>query len=584
MEYRKTSQFLMPAVKPQCSSGMYDIYPAFHIEDNQVFRGIHSLVTLIAQNEHVILDGFSGVFFHELRDTIDSILVNEFKLSYKWLDVSDYLKTAAVIDRMLEPFLGGGDPLFGTRTKLSLRDLYNVQQPFKDNEPGRTIIYGPGASLFQEDGLLVYFDLPKNEVQFRSRAGRAGNIGSPGNRDQKAIYKRNYFADWVLLKRHKENIIDRIDVLADAQRNDEITWMHGSVFRETLILMSHSAIRARPWFEPGTWGGSWIKTKINGVNTDVPNYAWSFELITPENGLIIESSGLMLEFSFDFLMAAASRDVLGDCADAFGKDFPIRFDFLDTFNGGNLSVQCHPRKQYAREKFGEEFTQEEAYYILDSSGDSKVYLGFRDDIDRKKFRNILEESTSKGTEVRIEDYVMLHNSKKHDLFLIPPGTVHASGRNNLVLEISSTPYIFTFKMYDWIRPDLDGKPRTLNIERAFENLNFEMKGERVPGELIPAPKLISQGKDWSLFHLKTHKDQLYDVHRCNFLTEFTSQTGGKCLVLNLVEGESIEVRTENNRSIFVSYAETFIIPAAAGKFTLVNNSSSIAIVVMAFVK
>lgn len=577
----------MPAIKPASDAGCYDIYPAFSIGEGKIFRGISSLAGTIASKKLILMDGFIGVFFDDLKEEIEKILIHDHNIHATWISMELFLKPAGEIDRLIAPFLGSDDPLFGRRTSLNTEDFFSFPPDIKQlcyAGTGPVIIYGIGAALLSEEGFLVYFDLPKNELQFRSRAGSVKNFGASFADDPKKMYKRFYFVDWVVLNRHKNNIIGRIDILADAQRPDDITWTNGEVFRNSLNQMSRSAFRVRPWFEPGTWGGTWIKDMIPGVNSEVHNYAWSFELIAPENGIILESSDIMLEFSFDFLMYMKSATVLGDCAVRFGTDFPIRFDFLDTFDGGNLSVQCHPRPDYMRERFGEDFTQEEAYYILDSKDNAGVYLGFREDISADKFRNELEESISENREVNIIDFVMLHPSRMHDLFLIPSGTIHGSGKNNLVLEISSTPYIYTFKMYDWLRPDLDGKPRPLNIQRGMDNLFFNRKGKRVMEELICKPVLIEKREDWRLYHLPTHPTQLYDVKRYHFNSSIESDTGNKFFVMSLVEGKDISVVTSNGRRNRFSYAETFIMPADAGRFKITNESDEEAILVMAYVK
>ena len=262
----------------------------------------------------------------------------------------------------------------------------------------------------------------------------------------------------------------------------------------------------------------------------------------------------------------------------------MRLDFLDTFDGGNLSVQVHPRPDYIREQFGQTFTQDETYYILDCEPGAKVYLGFQEGIDQQEFKSALETSQKEKIAIDIEKYVNTVEAHKHDLFLIPHGTIHGSGTNNLVLEISATTYIFTFKMYDWMRLDLDGKPRPINIERGMKNLYFYRQGGRVERELVSQPRVIEKGEGYQIVHLPTHPAHFYDVQRLEFEGALDVETNGSCHSMSLVEGASVILETEGGHQTHFNYAETFVIPAAATSYRLIAPEGESVKVIKVFFK
>ncbi|MFN8482413.1 MAG: class I mannose-6-phosphate isomerase [Anaerolineae bacterium] len=584
--WRKTSQDLAPLTWQPPAAGIYDPYPAFPMGPGKIETGYDGLAEWLTEHERVVVDGYGGVLWEDLRARLDDALRRR-GIAAHWVNVADALSPEDAVWRRVEPFLGGDDPIFGTRFTGSLRDFFDAERLaalVSASDAPLTIVYGCGAALAEPAASVVYVDVPKNEIQFRSRAGSVTNLGAREPADPKVMYKRFYFVDWPALNAHKADILPRIALIVDGQRPDTPVFMSGDDLRTTLTAMSRNYFRARPWFEPGPWGGQWCKAHIPDLPKDVPNYAWSFELISPENGLMLESDGRLLEVSFDFLMYCDHRAILGECADRFGYEFPIRFDFLDTFDGGNLSVQCHPRPEYIRRHFGETFTQDETYYILDCGADATVYLGFNAGVDTAEFRAALERSFREAAPVDVEEFVQKLPAHKHDLFLIPNGTIHCSGVDNLVLEISATPYIFTFKMYDWMRLDLDGRPRPLNIARAFDNLRFERQGDVVARELVSHPYTLAEGAGWRIVHLPTHRDHFYDVHRYEFDEGVEAATEGQCHVMSVVEGEGVVLETEGGLRQRFNYAETFVVPAAAGRYRLINAGEGTVKVVKAFVK
>jgi mannose-6-phosphate isomerase class I len=535
----------------------------------------------------VAVDGFLGVRWDLLAARLRAA-VERVGLEADWLPTASCLLPPKQISELLQLHLTR-DPVFGRLFRGDLSDLMDQERvaglrghALASWRP--VILYGFGASTVADAAVRVYVDIPKDLAQSLATGGAITNVGAAGPEAFGAMYKRMYFVDWPMLNRIKRRLLPRLDLFVDGSDAEQPRFVEGAAMRRALSSLARQPFRVKPWFSPGPWGGQWMKERF-GLPAQAVNYAWSFELVAPENGLLLGDGRSSLECSFDHLLWQETEAVLGvSVAARYGSYFPIRFDYLDTMGGGNLSCQVHPRLDYIQDEFGEPLTQDETYYVVTNRKGAQVYLGLREDTDLTRFQQAAESARDHGLPFEIDAYVNRLSARPHDLFLIPSGTVHCSGADNVVLEISATPYIYTFKIYDYLRPDLHGSLRLVQLERAFANVDATRRTRWVQDHLRATPVAVRRGKGWAEKRLAGSDDRLFfAIHRLEFNETVSDDTRGVFLALNLVEGDRCEVVTDGG-SVELRSAESMIIPASVGPFSLRRRGSAPCKVVKAFVK
>jgi hypothetical protein len=489
---------------------------------------------------------------------------------------SDLFKSHSEIELMVSSVLGD-DPVFGSMNGLEIEDFFDdvklasAREQVKNWKHGLLVIVGTGASLLSaEPTLLVYADMARWEIQQRQRRKTVGNLGADNLQESSGQkYKRAFFVDWRAADHLKKSLLGKIDFWLDTN-GDIPKLVTGHAVRDGLKQIARRPFRVVPYFDPGPWGGHWME-EVCGLPAGMPNYAWCFDCVPEENSLLLGFGGTCVEIPAMNLTLLHPRELLGDAVfSRFGAEFPIRFDFLDTMGGGNLSLQVHPRTQFIREHFGMQYTQDESYYLLDAGEDGSVYLGLKSHIDREAMIRELKTAQDNGVSFNAERYVNRSSVRKHDHFLIPAGTIHCSGRNSMVLEISATPYIFTFKLWDWGRLGLDGMPRPIHLEHGLANIVWNRDTEWVEKNLINRIEPMGQGPGWREERTGLHELEFIETRRHWFTSPTPHDTLDTVNVLNLVEGEEaiVESPTGAFDPFVVHYAETFIVPAAVGGYRI----------------
>jgi len=540
----------------------------------------------------VAFDGYISAQFSQTINLISQSLGMK-SVHLKIIDFSTLYKSSDLLENELSGYLEEDkekDPvlLYGKLFKGSYSDLIdsqklhdlevNLKSDEKENKE-LIIVFGCGCTLETLRPLydyIVFFDVTPKKAILRAKSGTYTNIGDDVAKPVKALLRRCYYIDFEVAGHLRWELLrsNAIDFYVASDDPDNLKLMPREAFNNIMDSLAKQPFRCRPVYIEGVWGGHYV-TKLRNLPDTMKNCAWVFDLIPLEVSVVVEIGGQILEFPYFTFVQKKGSALMGDeCVEKFHGYFPIRFNYDDTYHSsGNMSIQVHSGHKYNVENFNEYGRQDESYYIVATAHGAKTYVGFNDECDPVEFMREAKKSEKEGIKIDYEKYVNYIESKPGIQIMLPAGTIHSSGRNQLILEIGSLSIgSYTYKLYDYLRADLDGKPRPIHTYHGEKVLCNDRNATWVNENLVQLPKLARKGEGWAEYIVGEHDLLYFSLRRLEFENSIEDNTNGKFHVLTLIDGEKVIVESLDNPefSYTQNYLDMVVVPANIGRYRIRN--------------
>ena len=508
------------------------------------------------------------------------------------------LKSGKEIDAIIDPLLIWDtkiDPtlLYGKVYKGGYQGLMDEArtEAFKKAVPASrqagkiSVVYGYGSlipELRELYDVKVFFDLTPMKSMLRIRRGEYSNLGKERPGIINRTIRRCYYCDFecAVRNRHElwENNVPDWYVLDNDPQNLQL--MPFGTFSDICAQLVKYPFRAKPCYLEGVWGGSYMK-KLRNLPDEMRNAAWVFDFIPMEVSVVVEAGDEKLDINYCSFVHKEGVNLMGeDCVKKFEGYFPIRFNWDDSYHStGNMSIQCHSGGEYNVKNYNEFGRQDESYYVVVTGHDAKTFIGFRDDADIPQFFRDIEAADTEHRPCDYMKYVSYEESKPGLQVMLPAGTIHSSGRNQVILEIGSlTIGSYTYKMYDYLRLDFDGKQRPIHTRLGEENVRQDRRYSVIhdpesPEYIVQKPRLAASGEGWEEYILGENPQVYFSLRRLEFEKKCEQDTGGKLFhVLTLVDGDAVRVRSVRHpeRYFDLQFMDIVCVPADMGRYVIEN--------------
>ena len=274
----------------------------------------------------------------------------------------------------------------------------------------------------------------------------------------------------------------------------------------------------QPVFKERVWGGRELERLYGKKLPPGAVIGESWEISDRPGDASVIANGPLAGKDLRWLMTHHAPEILGGAKPTADGRFPLLCKILDARD--KLSLQVHPPANKAAELGGEPKT--EMWYIADAALDASLYVGLKNGVTRAEF----EKKISNGS---VADCFARIPVRAGDTMFLPSGRVHAIGDGLVIFEIQQNSDT-TYRVFDWNRVGLDGKPRELHVAQSLASIDFN---DFEPGLVETKPTLI--GSTYKLRHLV--QDKLFNVHEMTIKTpEFILMKGGTMRIIAVVKG------------------------------------------------
>lgn len=590
------------------------------VSDSIIFgadASIKSMITLIKEHNAtkgntatLAFEGWYGIEWEQIIDALAKAAAKE-GLKIEFLHINTAFKAIEEINKYKQTYITE-DPGFGwVNMEGKVQEIMDLNKvaalgdkitSIKTENPKDItafIVYGPGAAIAElsdKYDCIFYFDKTRQPLLWQMWDGGLTPFAKY-EADKDYAWKEYYYCDYYLLHHQKNFSLEKMNFYVEAIKFDDLKLVPRESYDSILKTLVQYPIKEVKIYQPGPWGAYRYKDLF-----DVPGLecnAWN-ELAGPELSILIDiGREKSLNIPFVALMQYPEQFVGPYLNENYPHLFPMDvwlddgyFPKPETAERISMPIHNHPSTDYVKRHFNEPIGRYETYYIAEAYEGANTWMGYKDDMDMEEWERKCRESNNISPIADWKDYMANWDSKVGDLYLIPPGTAHGHGGNQMVLEMDTCPSIagteYSFFTYDFARNSWDdntktmtGKPCKMHLEHSFDNDKFRREGW-VKDHLLANAKVTKWTKDYNADQYSTLPEMPFHIERLHFNENAENNTEGKfCHVVTLTVGERVLIRSKSNPELSteIELFQSAVIPACFGEYEYVNLGKGLSTIV-----